>query len=119
MFPDFKDLLRCFHVHGVKYLIVGGYAVSFHSQPRATKDLDLFIKADPENAALAYAALSSFGAPLEGVTVHDLVDPRKFIRFGRPPVLSMFSPASMAWTLIRHGRAVRKRDRREDRPHAG
>lgn len=66
MFPDFKELLRSFHAHGVKYLVVGGYAVSFHSQPRATKDLDVFIKAEPENAKAAYTALASFGAPMEG-----------------------------------------------------
>lgn len=44
MFPDYKDLLSAFHAHGVKYLIVGGYAVSFHAQPRFTKDLDFFIR---------------------------------------------------------------------------
>jgi hypothetical protein len=41
MYLDFKELLSVFNAHGVKYLIVGGYAVSFHAQPRATKDLDL------------------------------------------------------------------------------
>ena len=46
MFQDFKDLLSVFNAHSVKYLIVGGYAVSFHAQPRATKDINLFIKAD-------------------------------------------------------------------------
>ncbi len=86
MFPDFKELLRSFHDHNVKYLIVGGYAVSFYAQPRATKDIDLFIKADPENARAAYAALSSFGAPLEDVTLDDLSNPKKVIRFGRAPV---------------------------------
>jgi hypothetical protein len=86
MFPDFKELLRSFNAHSVKYLIVGGYAVSFHAQPRATNDLDLLIKCDPENAQAAYAALASFGAPLEGVAVSDLANPAKFIRFGEPPV---------------------------------
>jgi predicted nucleotidyltransferase len=86
MFSDFKELLQSFNAHGVKYLIVGGYAVSFHAQPRATKDLDLFIKADPANAKAAYAALASFGLPLEGVTSEDLADPKKFIRFGREPI---------------------------------
>ena len=43
MNQDYKDLLSAFHAHGVKYLIVGGYAVIFHAQPRATKDIDLFI----------------------------------------------------------------------------
>jgi hypothetical protein len=63
MFDDFKKLLSVFNAHSVKYLVVGGYAVSFHAQPRATKDLDLFLKADPANAKATYAALASFGAP--------------------------------------------------------
>ena len=86
MYPDFKELLSVFNAHSVKYLIVGGYAVSFHAQPRATKDLDLFIKADPANAAATYAALAGFGAPLGNFKVEDLSDPTKFIRFGREPV---------------------------------
>ena len=86
MFDDLKELLSVFNAHSVKYLIVGGYAVSFHAQPRATKDLDLFIKADPANAKAAYEALASFGAPLTDIAVDDLTDPRKFVRFGREPL---------------------------------
>jgi hypothetical protein len=86
MFPDFKELLSAFNAHSVKYLIVGGYAVSFHAQPRATKDLDIFIKADPANAEAAFAALVSFGAPLDSIRVEDLASPTKFIRFGHPPI---------------------------------
>jgi hypothetical protein len=86
MFDDFKDLLSAFNAHGVKYLVVGGHAVSFHSQPRATKDLDIFIKADPANAHATYAALAAFGAPLGGISESDLADPKKFIRLGEPPV---------------------------------
>jgi hypothetical protein len=67
-------------------LIVGGYAVSFHSQPRATKDMDLFVRADPANAKAVYAALAAFGAPIADVSVDDLADPLQFIRFGREPV---------------------------------
>ena len=85
MYQDFKDLLSAFHAHSVKYLIVGGYAVSFHGQPRATKDIDLFIRADPTNAKAAYAALVAFGAPLADISVGDLADPSQFIRFGRQP----------------------------------
>lgn len=86
MFDDFKDLLSVFNAHGVKYLVVGGHAVSFHAQPRATKDMDIFIKADPANARATYAALAAFGAPLSGISESDLADPKKFIRFGEPPV---------------------------------
>src|ERR1039458_4049064 len=86
MFPDFKELLSIFNAHGVKYLIVGGYAVSFHAQPRATKDVDLLIKPDADNAKAVYTALAKFGAPVEGLTPEDLREPGKFFRMGREPV---------------------------------
>ncbi len=63
MFEDFKELLSIFNAHSVKYLIVGGYAVSLHAQPRATKGIDLLIKPDAENAKAVYGALAKFGAP--------------------------------------------------------
>ncbi len=85
MFQDYKDLLSAFNAHGVKYLIVGGYAVSFHAQPRATKDIDLFVKADAANATAIYAALAAFGAPLQDFRVEDLTEPNNFIHFGREP----------------------------------
>lgn len=86
MFEDFKELLSVFNAHNVRYLIVGGYAVSFHAQPRFTKDLDLFIQADPTNAGAVYAALQQFGAPLEEITEQDLSNPSLFFRFGREPI---------------------------------
>jgi hypothetical protein len=93
MYQDFKDLLSAFHAHGVRYLIVGGYAVSFHGQPRATKDIDLFIKAGPENAKAAYAALAAFGAPMAGLREGDLRNPQEFLRFGREPMAVDILPA--------------------------
>lgn len=86
MFDDFKELLSAFNAHSVKYLIVGGYAVSLHAQPRATKDLDLFVQADAKNAKALYAAFASFGAPLPGIRVEDFADSSKFFRFGKEPV---------------------------------
>jgi hypothetical protein len=85
MYQDYKDLLSAFHAHGVKYLIVGGYAVIFHAQPRFTKDIDLFIKADPANAQATYAALAEFGASLEGIRPEDFADRSCFFRFGHDP----------------------------------
>jgi hypothetical protein len=67
MYQDYKDLLSAFHAHGVRYLIGGGYAVIFHAQPRYTKDMDFFIKADAANAQATHAALGEFGAALEGI----------------------------------------------------
>jgi hypothetical protein len=85
MYQDYKDLLSAFNAHGVKYLIVGGYAVIFHAQPRFTRDLDLLIRADPENATATYNALAAFGVPLQGIRAEDLANPNNFFRFGKEP----------------------------------
>jgi hypothetical protein len=86
MYPDFKELLSVFNAHNVKYLIVGGYAVSVHAQPRATKDIDILISPDAENAKAVYAALAKFGAPIEGLTPADFAERGAFFRMGREPV---------------------------------
>ncbi len=93
MHSDFKELLSIFNAHGVKYLIVGGYAVSFHAQPRATKDLDLFVRRDAANADAIFQALAAFGAPLAGLTPGDFLDPDGFFRMGSPPLMIELLPA--------------------------
>jgi hypothetical protein len=84
MTKDFKDLLRAFNANAVKYLIIGGHAFSVHSEPRTTKDLDLFIRSDPENARAAFRALAQFGAPLKGMSEADFADGTTF-QLGQPP----------------------------------
>ena len=87
MHQDFKELLSAFNVGHVRYLIVGGYAVSFHAQPRATKDLDILIGADAENSKAVFAALAKFGAPVEGLSAKDFAEPDNFFRMGTPSVM--------------------------------
>jgi hypothetical protein len=86
MYPDFKELLSVFNAQNVKYLVVGAYAVSLHAQPRATKDIDILVKPEAENAKAIYAALAKFGAPLEGLTPADFAERGSFFRMGRDPV---------------------------------
>ncbi len=64
MHQDFKELLSAFNAGQVRYLIVGGYAVSFHAQPRATKDLDILIGADAENSKAVYVCCPGYAAIL-------------------------------------------------------
>lgn len=92
MHPDFKELLSAFNAGQVRYLVVGGYAVSFHAQPRATKDLDILISADAENSRAVYAALAKFGAPIEGLSAKDFAEPDNFFRMGTPPVMVDIMP---------------------------
>jgi hypothetical protein len=92
MHQDFKELLSAFNAGQVRYLIVGGYAVSFHAQPRATKDLDILIGADAENSKAVFAALAKFGAPVEGLSAKDFAEPDNFFRMGTPPVMVDIMP---------------------------
>lgn len=71
MNQDFKELLQVFAELEVEYLIAGGYAVIFHTQPRYTKDLDLWIKPSPENAKRLQKAFYKFGLPMVEVSVDD------------------------------------------------
>src|SRR5712691_7530776 len=61
---NYKDLLRAFDRHGVRYLIAGGFAVILYTEPRFTKDLDVWVDPTMENAARVVRALSEFGAPI-------------------------------------------------------
>lgn len=59
--PDFRELLQLLNSEGVRYLVVGGYAVNFHGHHRNTKDLDVWIATDPRNAESLSRALQRFG----------------------------------------------------------
>jgi hypothetical protein len=83
---DFRDLLRNLNAAGVSYLVVGGYAVMVHTEPRYTKDLDLWIKPELNNAQALLAALFEFGAPVAGVTPEDFTEPEVFFQIGVDPV---------------------------------
>ena len=82
---DFRELLSCLLDADVRFLVIGAYAVAFHGYVRATKDIDLWVKADPENAKRAFRALTLFGAPLDGVEPGDLLDPETVLQIGLPP----------------------------------
>jgi len=84
MVKDFKDLLRLLNANGADYLIIGGHAFSVYSEPRTTKDLDLFIRSEPENANAVFRALAQFGAPIQGMAPADFLDGTTF-QMGQPP----------------------------------
>jgi hypothetical protein len=70
--PDFRDLFAALNESGAEYLLVGAYAVALHAQPRFTKDLDIWVDADAENAAKVFEALRTFGAPMMDISAEDL-----------------------------------------------
>lgn len=55
---DFVEMLSAFSEEGVHYLVVGAHALAAHGVPRATGDLDLWVRPSPENASAAWKATS-------------------------------------------------------------
>ncbi|MEO8370191.1 MAG: hypothetical protein ABI806_13405 [Candidatus Solibacter sp.] len=86
MNSDFEDLLNIFIAREVRYLIVGGHAVMLYTEPRYTKDLDIWIDASEQNAERVFQALLAFGAPLAGLKAADFANEGWFYQMGIPPV---------------------------------
>jgi hypothetical protein len=85
MNPDFADMLSALSAAGVEFLIVGAHALAAHGVPRATGDLDIWIRPTPENAARTLRALTAFGAPLADLSLDDLTRPDTVFQIGLPP----------------------------------
>lgn len=82
---DLIELLAAFESNAVRYLIIGGYAVGYHAEPRFTKDFDLRVATDEINAVALHRTLKEFGAPLFGTTPADFQAEDAFFFFGAPP----------------------------------
>ena len=84
---DFRDLLVELADAGAEFVLVGGHAVAFHGHPRATKDMDVLIRANENNAERVYRALAAFGAPLESfeVLAVDFATYEGVLQIGLPP----------------------------------
>ena len=82
---DWRQFIELLNSHDVEYLIVGGFAVSFHAEPRFTGDLDVLVRPSPDNAAKLLEAIRAFGLGALGVTTQDLQQEEQIIQFGYRP----------------------------------
>jgi hypothetical protein len=83
--PDFADFVSALNKHEVAYVIVGAYALAYHGHPRATGDIDFWIRPNRNNAALLLAALKTFGFGTLDISADDILS-GKIIQLGFPPV---------------------------------
>ena len=83
--PDFRDMLSALSAERAEYLLVGAYAVAVHGLPRATGDLDIWIRASDANARRVWRALGRFGAPLSELREADLQTPGIVVQIGVAP----------------------------------
>jgi hypothetical protein len=82
---DFAEMLNALSAEGVEFLVVGAYAVAGHGLPRATGDIDLWVRPVAENAARVWKALERFGAPRSRLTVDIFTQPDIVYQIGLPP----------------------------------
>lgn len=82
---NFRDMLSAFSEAGADYLLVGAYAMAAHGCPRATGDIDIWVRPTKDNARCVWAALEKFGAPLSKVTPEDFCTPDIVYQMGVPP----------------------------------
>ena len=82
---DFKEFIESLNDNGVRYLVVGGYAVALHGYPRYTKDIDIWVEMTSENASNILKALEQFGFGSLGVNAADFTVPDQMLQLGYPP----------------------------------
>lgn len=82
---DFKEFVESLNAHHVEYLVVGGYALAAHGRPRYTGDLDIWLRATPENVQRVLLSLADFGFASLGLKAADFLAPDSVIQLGYPP----------------------------------
>ena len=85
MNPDFCDMLSALCAENAEFMVVGAYALAAHGLPRATGDIDIWIRPSKENAQKVWSALKRFRAPLLDLTVDDLHSPDVVFQIGAAP----------------------------------
>jgi hypothetical protein len=96
---DFREFLKLLNQNRVEYMVIGGYAVGYHGHPRATKDIDIWVSAEPNNISRVADAVKAFGFDVPELAAWR-ADPRKALRMGYPParieVLTVISGVEFA-----------------------
>lgn len=86
MHADWWELLRTLSKHRVRYLLIGGHAVSVHATPRNTEDMDILVEQTPSNGTRLHAALVEFGLGSFAPRPEEILEHDVFWQFGRKPV---------------------------------
>jgi hypothetical protein len=82
---DYRDLFAEFNAQKVEFLVVGAYALAVHGHVRATKDLDVWVRATKDNAERVYRAVKAFGAAAEKLSAEDFAQPGTIVQLGIAP----------------------------------
>jgi hypothetical protein len=82
---DYKEMLQLLLEEQVDFILVGAYALAAHGYPRATGDIDIWVRAEEINSINIYRALERFGAPVDQITVNDFANEGIVFQIGVTP----------------------------------
>lgn len=83
--PDYRDMLSALSAEGAESLVVGAFAVAAHGLPRATKDIDIWVRPEPDNLRRVWRAMATFGAPMDQHSFEDLLQRDTIHQIGVAP----------------------------------
>jgi predicted nucleotidyltransferase len=83
---DFQDFIIALNKYGVRYILVGGYAVVVRGYSRSTGDMDVWVEKSETNYNYFLEAIHSFGIPIDAIS-RDKFFSTEFdvFAFGKPP----------------------------------
>ena len=104
--PDFDEFRGLLIAHRVEFVIVGAYALAFHGAPRATGDLDFFVRPTEDNGRRLIDAIAAFGFPTDAFSARDVAQGHRVIQMGEEPVqIHVMSDISgVSWDEVWNGR---------------
>jgi hypothetical protein len=82
---DFAEMLSALSDAGADFLVVGAHALAAHGLPRATGDLDIWVRPSADNARRVLEALRTFRAPLHDLSEDDLTRAGTVFQIGVVP----------------------------------
>ena len=107
--PDLREFIELLNAREIHYVIVGAIALGFHGRARYTGDIDFFVEASPENAALLTQVLDEFGFANIGINKEDFTAADQVVQLGVEPyrmdLMTSISARTFeeAWTTREYG----------------
>lgn len=83
---DFKEFIESLNKNSVRYLIIGSFALSYYSEPRYTKDIDILVDSTASNADRLMTAIREFGFSDIELSSRDFLEPDQVIQLGIAPL---------------------------------
>jgi hypothetical protein len=94
--PELEDLLslcKALNAEGVRYVLIGGFAVILHGFVRATKDIDLLVDASAENVQRLKRAMASLPDNAIALIADDEIEKYQVVRIADEIVVDLLKTA--------------------------